>query len=206
MIPAMKIGVTGNVACGKSTATKMLADTLGARTFFSDLAVHQLLEEDETVRNAVATEFPLAIVDGFVSRKLLRDLVFADADARDRLERILHPAVRALWTESASESLANGICFLAEIPLLFEVGVESHFHVVVAILSSPSTQIQRLAEGRGLSPEVARRIMSAQMTTSEKAEKADVVIWNDGSISALADQVALLSRQILEGKYCVEGN
>ena len=184
----LKIALTGNVAAGKSA----VAEFWGA----SGVPV---ISADELARRAVAPGSPgleevrsafgdsVINVDGTLDRDAVRALVFADEEARRRLEAIVHPRVwelRAKWTreqDAAGEPLA-----VAEIPLLFETGRHADFDVTVLVDASAPERLRRLVELRGLSEEEARSIMAAQMDPDEKRQLADFVLENDGSLEVLA--------------------
>jgi dephospho-CoA kinase len=139
--------------------------------------------------------------DGQLLRGRLAELVFADPDARARLEALVHPTVRALATqrfsalEAAGEPLA---CY--EVPLLFEVGLDATLRPIVVVHASERTCIQRVCRRDGVDAAKVRARLSAQLPPSEKASRADFVIDNDGALAethAQTDQVlAALCRML----------
>jgi dephospho-CoA kinase len=189
------IGVTGGIATGKSTLTRSLAGRLSAEAFDADSAVHILLREDRKVRVAIESAFgpDLYSPDGEPHRSQLRALVFSDDQKRAQLEAILLPAVRAQWLARAEAARREGIWLLVDIPLLYETAAESHCDRVVVVACSGRTQRQRLGAARGLDPELAQRIIAAQLDLQTKISKADHVIWNDSTISSLEAQGELLA-------------
>jgi dephospho-CoA kinase len=142
---------------------------------------------------AVRAEFGDGVVaaDGGLDRARMRALVFADAGARERLERILHPIVaerRARWMDERRREGAALV--VAEIPLLFEKGLERDYDVTVLVDAPEEQRLTRLVEQRGIDAAEARRIMAAQMDPAAKRARATYVIDNDGSRDDLAHRAA----------------
>ena len=170
--------------------------------FDSDRCVHELLERDELIRTAIELAFGSAALNaaGWPDRSKLREIVFTDAAQRKRLEAILHPAVRSRWTAEAVEARRNNAWLLVDIPLLYETGVAGEFDRVIVVACSRSAQLQRLTEQRGLAPELAARIIAAQLDLDAKIQKSDHLIWNDSTVPNLTGQVRHLARW-LERRY-----
>jgi dephospho-CoA kinase len=188
----ISVGLTGNVASGKSTVARLWraagvpvidADELSRR------AVSQSSRGLEAVRAAFGDEMVAA--DGTLDRARMRRLIFADAGARERLEKILHPIIAELRSRWIDERRALGDqLVVSEVPLLFEKALEREFDVVVLVDSAASVRRDRLVRERGMHGEEADRIMAAQMDPGEKRTRADHVIANDGSVEALEREAA----------------
>lgn len=189
----MLLGLTGGVATGKSTFTRLLALAHPFTVFDADACVHELLSTDHDIIRAVSHEFSLPRHDPQlpIDRALLRQHVFSDASARHRLEAILHPVVRQRWMALRSECLALGQDFLADIPLLFETDAAPHFDTVVVVAASPETQRIRLA-AKGREPALAEAMLASQWPIGQKLAQAGHVVWNDGSLAGLERQASLL--------------
>ncbi len=177
-------GITGGVATGKSTCTRLLQRRLGAQVFSSDAAARELLEKDADSLAALRAEFGDAVFDpatGAVRRDMLRELVFACEERRRALEAILHPRIRAGWTRWAERELQDhpNSALLVEIPLLYETGAEAQLDRVIVVACGPAAQWRRLLEVRRLPPAVARQIIASQLPLSEKIRRCDHLIWND---------------------------
>ncbi len=203
----MKVAVTGNVASGK---------TLLCRTW-SGQGV-PLVSADDLAREAVAPGTPglAAVVETFgqgvldaegqLNREVLRGIVFNNPSAREKLEGILHPIIHRLRDEWLRErKMEEALLAVAEIPLLFEVGLEGEFDVIVLVDAPPGERLRRLREDRRLEEEEARKILEAQIPVQEKMDRADYVIRNDGSrtdleIRALALLDLLRARARGEGR------
>lgn len=136
--------------------------------------------------------------DGTLDRVALREIVFRDEDARRRLERLIHPRVRAIWQPQAAANRGPGPIHLFDIPLLYETHIESEFDRVLVVACSPEIQRRRLRENRGLALELIERMISAQSDLLAKAARADHVVWNDGSPTALDAQARLFAAYLRE--------
>lgn len=181
----MKIGLTGGIGCGKSTVAKLFRER-GFSTSDADAIVHDLLANDSDTIEKVVALFGEAVrlESGGIDRAAVGQRVFEDAELLGRLESILHPRVRATW-EKAAESGEN---WLVEIPLLFEKKLQKNVDLTICVFSDPLTQVERL-EQRGMNQTQALARMNRQMPVSEKAELADFVLLNDGSLEFLTEQV-----------------
>lgn len=196
------IGVTGGVASGKSSVAQALGARLGVEVFSADACARDLADHDPEARAEIAGVFGQDVFkpDGGLDRVRIREMVFADAEKRSRLEAILHPRIRARWVPLAREARGNGAWWVAEIPLLFETGAEAELDGVIAVACSESVQLERLARHRGLDPAVAGGIIGAQAPMAEKTARADWVIWNDGTPAALERQVDWVE-ELLRQRY-----
>lgn len=189
------IGITGGVGTGKSTFTRALLRRVTAELFDADQCAHTLLEGDEGVRMAVAKAFGDAIynTEGKPNRSRLRDLVFSNEHSRRRLEEILHPAIRARWTDLAAHSRRSQAWLFVDIPLLYETGTEVHCDRVVVVACSPQTQRHRLTQIRNLDSGTAEGVIAAQLDLETKIKRADHLIWNDSTVACLERQTGLLA-------------
>lgn len=186
----MLLGLTGGIATGKSTVTRLLRTHRAFLTFDADECVHELLASDPGVMAAVRLQFGLR--DAPIDRRELGRIVFHDPEARRNLEAILHPQVRARWHALAEDCRKRNGDFLADIPLLFETGSGVVFDTTVVVAASPAIQRQRLAD-RGLDRGLIEGMLASQWPIGQKIEMADHVIWNDGSLAELEQQCELLS-------------
>ena len=188
------IAITGGIAAGKSTFTRIFRALLGARTFDTDACARRLLAGDAAVLAAVRAAFGAGVFDegGGVNRAALRGVVFADPARRRELEAILHPRVRADWQgwlQSGLQIVPDTV-LLVEIPLLYETGAAAFFDQVIVVGCGPATQMLRLTQGRRLSGEVASQIIASQWELAEKMRRCNHVIWNEGSEERLHVQAS----------------
>jgi dephospho-CoA kinase len=175
------IGLTGGAGSGKSTVSQMLEE-LGAVVIDADQAAHAVYEPGSPGFDAVVREFgPEYVRDGRVDRARLGELVFHDADARRRLNAIVHPLVRDWMAARTTEAVERGgHVVVHDVPLLFENGLAGLYSTVLLVYVPEKVQLKRLVEGRGLSDDRARGMIAAQMPIEEKRKLASHVIDNTG--------------------------
>jgi dephospho-CoA kinase len=191
------IGLTGGAGSGKSTVAGIFRD-LGAAIVDADEASHAVYAPGNPGFDAVVAEFgPEVVRNGQIDRAKLGELVFHDDSARRRLNAIVHPLVREWMATRTAEADQEGAgVVIHDVPLLFENGLEPLYSDVVLVYVSQRVQLRRLVEGRGLSQELARSIIAAQMPIDEKRGRARHVIDNSGSRDATRAQVEKLWAEI----------
>lgn len=184
------IGLTGGAGSGKTTVANMFRD-LGATVVDADEATHAVYAPGTPGFDEVVREFgPEYVRDGEIDRARLGELVFRDRGARERLNAIVHPLVRQWMADRTAEALDRGAeVVIQDVPLLFENGLQGLFESVVLVYTTPATQVARLVEGRGLSPQRADSILASQLPIDQKRELADFVIQNGGSREETRRQV-----------------
>jgi len=179
------VALTGGIACGKSAVAGFWRQW-GAETLDADDVAHELLAPGGECVRAVAEAFGPEVLapDGGVDRRRLGRIVFADPNARRRLEALVHPAVVRRMREWAADIRRGGRFGVAVIPLLFEAGLEREWDAVVCVASAEPAVMERLAK-RGLSPDEAQARIASQWPVREKCARADRVIENNGSLAEL---------------------
>ncbi len=182
------IGLTGNIATGKSTVARML-ERLGAKVIDADRLVHWLLNKDESLKKDIVKEFGSDILgeDGRIVRKRLAAKVFGKPQALRRLEELIHPKVVRLvqWLIDRAEEDV----IVVEAIKLIESGMHKYCDALWVVHCSRSEQVRRLIEYRGMSPYDALLRVRAQPPQEEKLAQADVVIDNEGDLRATWEQV-----------------
>lgn len=201
------VGLTGNVASGKSAVAALWRDA-GVPVVSSDELARQVVEPGtqglEEVRRALGDE--VLAPDGTLDRGAVRERVFSDERARRVLEGILHPRIRHLQAEWIEAREAEGAeMVVAEIPLLFEVGREDDVDLTVLVDAPPEVRLERMVRDRGLEPAAARRIMEAQMDSGEKRRRADLVVENDGTLEELREK-AMATLDALRARATTSGS
>ncbi len=138
---------------------------------------------------ACVAAFGPAILDdqGRIDRAVLGAIVFQDDARRRQLEAMTHPLIQAELNRQAKAS--SSPLWFAEVPLLFEAGMENQFDEIITVTAPLEIILQRLQQGRGLSPQQARARMAAQMSQEEKSRRSTLTIVNDGDIAAMQDQI-----------------
>jgi dephospho-CoA kinase len=204
----IRLGLTGGIATGKSTVANRWQDA-GAVVVDSDALAHQTLAPDTPTWAEVARVFGAAVLnsDQTVNRRRLGEIVFHDEAKRQELNQIIHPAVRRLWTAELDRLTREGRTAVAvvAIPLLYEVAAEKEFDYVVAVGCSEPTQLARLA-AKGLDETQARARIRAQLPMQTKLDRADFVIWNDGTLPVLDRQADIIWQTIKETHHAPTQN
>ena len=181
------VGLTGGIACGKSTALKVFADE-GWLTLSADLIAADLLASNKSIRTKLVEHFGISILKscGNIDKEALAGIIFDKNTERAWLEALLHPLIRSRWTSYIRTSPSKK-CII-ELPLLFENNLQHYFDIVLSVYSPQSTCIFRLSQ-RGLSYKQSRARIDAQLPANHKANSADHVLWGDGSEAFLNKQV-----------------
>ena len=184
----LSVALTGNVAAGKSMVAARWAE-MGVPVVSADDLARRAVVRDAPGLRAVTEAFGEGVLsaDGTLDRGRLREIVFAEAAARERLEQILHPIIWTLREEWLDERRTEGVALaVSEIPLLFETGRQGDFDAVVLVDAPVEVRLGRIIENRGLDEIEARRIMASQLDSSAKRERSGFVIDNFGTPEALA--------------------
>ena len=191
------VGLTGGIGSGKSAAADAFA-RLGATVVDTDAIAHELTGPGGAAIPEIQRQFGKAFVDGTgaMDRKRMRDLVFSDAEEKQRLEALLHPMIRA---ESARRvGAAAGPYAVLVVPLLVEsAGYRERVDRVLVVDCPEAVQIARVMQRSNLPEAQVRRILASQVSREKRLAAADDVIDNSGSIAALQQRVAELHDQYL---------
>jgi len=191
-----RVALTGGIASGKSTVADLFA-ALGVPVIDTDVIAREVVEPGRPALAQVAEAFGADVLDagGCLDRKRMRERIFADADARRRLQAILHPAIRAEM-ERQSQA-AGGPYQVLVIPLLAEGGRRDHVDRVLLVDVPEELQIQRVMWRDGVSHQKAQASLDAQATRAQRLEMADDVLRNTGRVDDLREQVAKLHQRYL---------
>jgi dephospho-CoA kinase len=194
---AFRVGLTGGIASGKSTAAKFFG-ALGVPILDSDQIARDVVEPGQPPLERLVERFGRKILtaDGHLDRPALRDIVFSDPKARADLEALTHPAIGAAM--EARSAAAGGPYQILVIPLLVEKNLASHVDRVLVIDCDEELQVRRLRDRDGSTPAQVQAILKAQAPRAARLKAADDVIRNDADMSAVRDQVAALHTRYLE--------
>ena len=184
----VRIGLTGGIGSGKSTVSALLA-ARGAVIVDSDRIAREVVEPGTPGLARVVEAFGEGVLasDGSLDRAALAAVVFADPEARRRLDGIVHPLVRARASELAAAAPPDAVV-VHDVPLLVETGQASSYDLVLVVEADPATRVSRLVQ-RGLTAEDARSRMDAQASDEQRRAVADVVLDNSGTREQLVEQV-----------------
>ena len=194
---ALRVGLTGGVASGKSTVAALFA-ALGVPVIDTDLLAREVVQPGSDLLAAIGQRFGAGVLEpgGSLDRRALRQIVFADDTARRDLEALTHPVILAL-TEARSAA-AGGAYQIIVVPLLTEKRLDNRYERVLVVDCDPALQQRRLMVRDAVDAAAAAAMLAAQAGRAERLSLADDVIHNDGDLQSLAAQVADLHRQYLE--------
>ena len=180
----LNVGLTGGIATGKSTVARMLVEKGACLIDFDELS-HAVEEPEGPVWKEIVRHFGEEILqaDRTIDRRKLGDIVFADREKLDLLNRLVHPAVFEEWHRRIEEirKAQPDAIVLSDIPLLIEAGMKPMVDLILLVYVPPEEQIARLMARNGYSREDAEKRIASQMPIGEKLPHADIVVRNDGS-------------------------
>jgi dephospho-CoA kinase len=187
----MIVGLTGNIAAGKSAVAARL-QALGAAIVDADVLAREAVAPGSAALEAILMRFGsrMRAADGSLDRAALRQLVFNDAAARKALNAIVHPEVARLRDAAVAQLRDSGAALvICDIPLLFETGLERKMDRVILVDAPVEMRRERLVRDRGLSVADADAMIAAQMPAEQKRARSDYIIENGGTREALDAQV-----------------
>ncbi|WP_347862600.1 dephospho-CoA kinase [Salimicrobium sp. PL1-032A] len=185
------IGLTGSIATGKSTVSEMFREW-EIPVIDADKLSREVVEPGEEAYNRIIETFgdDILLHTGEIDRKKLGKIVFGDEKKREQLNGIVHPQVRKRMIEKREAFREQGVpAVVLDIPLLFESGLESYVDKTMVVYVKEEVQLQRLMERDGSNEKDAGQRIASQLPISEKAERADVVIDNNGSVEETYGQL-----------------
>lgn len=191
----IRVGLTGGIACGKSTIAKMFAD-LGAYVIQSDQIAHELYRPGEPVYAEVVKRFGNSIVkpNGEIDRAKLGAIAFGE-NRVEELNQIVHPAViqhQSRWIFDVASKEPDAIAMI-EAALIFEAGTNTRFEKMIVVTCTPEQKVARFAQRTGMDEDAARaeveRRSKAQWPDDEKVKRADYRIDNSGPLKETEVQV-----------------
>jgi dephospho-CoA kinase len=185
------VGLTGNIACGKSTVADLLR-ARGVPVLDLDQVARAVLAPGTEGLTEVVHRFgdPVLLPDGALNRQALGDIVMNDETARKGLEAITHPRIFVAtqqWLEKQEK--AGHETAVVEAALLVETGSWRMYDALLVVACTPEQQLDRLRARDGFEPSVAEKWMASQLAIEEKVALATAVVWNDGPIETLANKV-----------------
>ncbi len=169
----LKIGITGNIASGKSAVQNIL-ESLGYKVFDADKSAHELLSKSQKVLDTFGTN----------SREILAGTVFSDKRKLKQLEDILHPLIKDAMLKFFSDNCGQSLIF-ASVPLLFEAGFDKFVDKIIFISAPYQMRLNRLIQRNGYDENYARLRLESQLSEDVKIPKSDFVIVNDGDLNLL---------------------
>lgn len=198
-----KVAVTGGLASGKTTVCDIFR-SLGAEVVKADDIVHQLLSSDSHIIQAVTKLIGQeALVGNQLDRSIIAKAVFTNAELLNSLEKILHPAVQRKVEEYSQVCASNKVSlFVVEIPLLFESGSEKFYDLIICV-SADTQERQRRFLQRQKDPNPSNdfeKRQKNQWTQERKAALADIIIYNNGSLEELKENVTAVFKSLTQNQ------
>lgn len=189
------VALTGGIATGKSTVTKLL-EKKGLTIIDADQLVKSIYTTQES-KDFIHKNYPSAWAHGEIDFKKLRELVFSDSDVKSNVEGYIYQRLPDAFKEATSK-IKNQDFYIYDVPLLFERGLEYKVDLTILVYAPRKVQLARLIDRDGSTEEIGNKILDQQIDIEEKKEKSDLVIDNSGSMIELAAEVDKLLLQILE--------
>ncbi len=196
------VGLTGNIASGKSTVSQMLTER-GATIIDADVLARRAVEPGTPAHRRIVERWGPGVLaaDGRLDRAALRQIVFASADDLEQLNAIVHPEVERMRDRLVGEARDRGDrIVVCDIPLLFERHLGESFDRIILVDAPRPVRLARLVTERGLPEPEALDMIAAQMPSELKRARADILIDNDGSLAQLEQQVAAAWAILLEAE------
>jgi dephospho-CoA kinase len=196
----LKIAVTGGAGSGKTSVCSRLKES-GLNVISSDALAREVVAPGTDAFKNIINYFGKKVLlpDGALNRSKLRRIITGDDVARSELERYVHPEITQLVQLKMAQAEQEGERFVVvEVPLLFELGIQDRFDVVVLISAERELRIKRLMERDSISQKEAKDLLDVQMTDDEKAQKSDFIIKNDDNINNLMRSVDLFYKKLYQ--------
>jgi dephospho-CoA kinase len=188
------IGLTGGIACGKSSALKIFQE-LGWQTLSTDRIAATVIAEDQIIIEKLRSRWGGQVFSSsqVVIKSKIAEIVFNDKGERDWLEGILHPIIRSTWIQTVESSKSK--FWVVEIPLLFEKNLQSFFDYTISLQCSENVQKKRLYD-RGLTKGESNARMESQLPMDLKSQLADIVLLGENSLSFLKRQICIFHARV----------
>ena len=200
-MPLIVVGLTGGIASGKSTVSKLF-ERAGAVVIDADLIARQVVEPGKPAWQEIRAQFGRQVFrpDGTLDRKRLGDIVFHQSLLRRKLEAIIHPRVRAQMNESLRKlavSKPESVVVL-DVPLLLETGMDKGLAEVIVVYAPAAVQRRRLMFRDGFSADQAQARIDAQMPMEQKRSRATLVIDNGGDLAETEKQAMVIFNELAQ--------
>jgi dephospho-CoA kinase len=196
----LKVGLTGGIGSGKSTASKFF-EKLGAFVLDADKEAKNLLEKNKIVQHEVISEFGTDIINatGKVDKNKLARIAFQDVDHQRRLNSVVHPYIYDLIDKTFDKVLSDGKydVFIIDAAMIYESGYDIHLDYIIVITAQLKNRMERALARKTLTREEILKRIEFQWPEEEKVGMADFVIHNDGTEKELNDNIKSLIKKLI---------
>ena len=191
----MIVGLTGGIASGKSTVSKMFKE-LGAEIIDADIEAKEISQREDVV-SEMKNIFGNKILDenGKIDRNKIKEIVFSDKEKLKMLNNLIHPKVMEEFKKIKEKADKNDI-IIFDIPLLFETGMDKMCDKIMLVFVDINTQIKRMIERDNITEELAVKIINSQMSLDEKLKKSEIHIENNGTLENLREKAEKIYREL----------
>ena len=188
------IGLTGGIACGKSVVSDIFARN-GINVIDTDIISRVVMQEGQKCNDEVKKTFPACVENGVINRRTLREIVFNDKQKLAKLNAI---TLKYIAQETENQLAMQNDLVVLVVPLMFESGFDKYCDFIVDVACSEEERINRLIKRDNITKDLALSMINSQMKDSERREKSDFVIENNGKISNLEKKVENLLKMLKE--------
>lgn len=191
----MIVGLTGGIASGKSTVSKMFKE-LGAEIIDADIEAKEISQREDVV-SEMKNIFGNKILNenGKIDRNKIKEIVFSDKEKLKMLNNLIHPKVMEEFKKIKENADKNDI-IIFDIPLLFETGMDKMCDKIMLVFVDINTQIKRMIERDNITEELAVKIINSQMSLDEKLKKSEIHIENNGTLENLREKAENIYREL----------
>lgn len=188
------IGLTGGIACGKSVVSDIFARN-GINIIDTDIISRVVMQEGQKCNDEVKKTFPACVENGVINRRTLREIVFNDKQKLAKLNAI---TLKYIAQETENQLAMQNDLVVLVVPLMFESGFDKYCDFIVDVACSEEERINRLTKRDNITKDLALSMINSQMKDSERREKSDFVIENNGKVSDLEKKVENLLKTLKE--------
>lgn len=191
----MIIGLTGGIASGKSTVSKIFRE-LGAEIIDADIKAKEISEREDVIKE-IGNIFGKEVInsEGKIDRLKIKEIVFNNKEKLKKLNDLIHPKVMEEFKKIKENTGKNDI-IIFDVPLLFESGMDKMCDKIILVFTDKKIQIKRMLERDGITEELAEKIINSQMSLEEKLNKSQIHLENNGTLEDLREKSETIYREL----------
>ena len=191
----MIIGLTGGIASGKSTVSKIFRE-LGAEIIDADIKAKEISEREDVIKE-IGNIFGKEVIniEGKIDRLKIKEIVFNNKEKLKKLNDLIHPKVMEEF-KKIKENIGKNDIIIFDVPLLFESGMDKMCDKIILVFTDKKIQIKRMLERDGITEELAEKIINSQMSLEEKLNKSQIHLENNGTLEDLREKSETIYREL----------